>query len=150
MYQTKVCTDKHVIQRFYPLHLTLSITAPRLCQLSLIICQLQSVGWDCQVYSADHRHQERMVNRQRNTCPLFRGRCHRPRLITWTSKFAFQVSNEAKTKKNLSPVSKGVSNMLAATRIINLHMSQRLLIKQLAPYCTLMARIPGVSSLNLL
>ena len=33
---------------FQTLHLTLFNTAPRLCQLS-VICQLQSVGWDCRV-----------------------------------------------------------------------------------------------------
>ena len=32
----RFCTDKHVIQRFYPIHLTLSITTPRIWQLSVI------------------------------------------------------------------------------------------------------------------
>ena len=44
----RFCTDNHVIQRFYPIHLTFFITAPRLCQLS-VIYHLQSVGWDCRV-----------------------------------------------------------------------------------------------------
>ena len=53
----RFCTNLHVLQRHFPF----SNSAPHLCQLS-VICRLQSVGWDCRVWSVDYRNRSSVKN----------------------------------------------------------------------------------------